>query len=106
MPRLVQRLLDTCMFFAHSLLGESDYSKWEQMHEHESLVAQYCSSFLKLIDPSLELWGELLGRWHDLGKCSEAFQNYLARQTILTAQLCIPLMSAIGLEMRGDCHEK
>ncbi|WP_202907569.1 CRISPR-associated helicase Cas3' [Mariniblastus fucicola] len=48
------------------------------MQQHEDLVAEYCARFLKRIDPSLEAWGELLGKWHDLGKYSERFQNYIA----------------------------
>ena len=47
------------------------------MHEHEECVARYCSGFLNRIDQSLQLWGELLGRWHDLGKYHPEFQNKL-----------------------------
>ena len=63
-------------FYAHSLEGQPA-SKWETMQQHEELVAKYCREFLQRIDPSLGAWGELLGRWHDLGKYSEAFQNYI-----------------------------
>ena len=66
-------------FYAHSLPNEPDRSKWETMAEHEERVAEFCSVFLKLIDPKLETWGELLGRWHDLGKYSCAFQDYLKK---------------------------
>ncbi|MEL7498744.1 MAG: CRISPR-associated endonuclease Cas3'' [Planctomycetota bacterium] len=47
------------------------------MQEHEELVAKYCRSFLGRVDPTLESWGDLLGRWHDLGKYSNEFQTYL-----------------------------
>lgn len=63
-------------FYAHTLEGQPA-SKWETMQQHEELVAKYCREFLQRIDPSLGAWGELLGRWHDLGKYSEAFQNYI-----------------------------
>ena len=64
-------------FYAHSLPNEPDRSKWETMAEHEECVARYCSGFLNRIDQSLQLWGELLGRWHDLGKYHPEFQNKL-----------------------------
>ena len=64
-------------FYAHSLPNEPDRSKWETMAEHEELVAEYCGKFLDRIDPSLKPWGELLGRWHDLGKYHPDFQRKL-----------------------------
>jgi CRISPR-associated endonuclease/helicase Cas3 len=62
--------------YAHSL-PDQPQENWETMREHEELVANYCRQFLRRIDPSLEPWGDLLGRWHDLGKYSDAFQNYI-----------------------------
>jgi len=47
------------------------------MGEHETLVAEYSSAFLERIAPSLKPWGELLGRWHDLGKYHPDFQKKL-----------------------------
>ncbi|MEM9941299.1 MAG: CRISPR-associated helicase Cas3' [Planctomycetota bacterium] len=64
------------MHFAHSLENQPP-ENWEQMHEHEELVAQYCREFLTRINAEWEPWGELLGRWHDLGKYSNEFQTYL-----------------------------
>ncbi len=63
-------------FYAHSL-KDQPIEQWETMQQHEELVAKYCRGFLRRIDPSLEPWGELLGRWHDLGKYSQAFQRYI-----------------------------
>jgi len=54
-------------YFAHSLENQ-DSSRWETMEQHESAVAQLCAKFLKRIHPDLEPWGELVGKWHDLGK--------------------------------------
>ena len=66
-----------CMtHYAHSLPDQST-SKWETMREHENLVAKYCRKFLERIDPTLAPWGDLLGKWHDLGKYSNEFQTYL-----------------------------
>ncbi len=59
--------------FAHSLKNQPQ-ANWETMRQHEDLVARYCASFLRRIHPSLEPWGDLLGRWHDLGKYHPDFQ--------------------------------
>ena len=63
-----------CMtHYAHSL-PDQPTSKWETMREHENLVAKYCREFLERIDPTLAPWGDLLGKWHDLGKYHPDFQ--------------------------------
>ncbi len=64
-------------YYAHSLPDEPDRSNWETMREHEDRVAVLCAKFLKRIHPDLKSWGELLGRWHDIGKYSQEFQEYL-----------------------------
>lgn len=68
-------------FYAHSLDGEPK-SQWETMSEHEARVAERCSEFLARIHPELEAWGDLLGRWHDLGKYSDEFQAYISNANI------------------------
>ena len=60
-------------YYAHSL-PDQPQEDWETMREHEELVANYCRQFLIRIDPSLEPWGDLLGKWHDLGKYHPDFQ--------------------------------
>ncbi len=62
--------------YAHSLENQPP-EKWETMAQHEERVATRCARFLKRIHPDLEAWGDLLGRWHDLGKYSDAFQSYI-----------------------------
>lgn len=64
-------------FYAHTLEA-SDPENWEQMHEHETRVADRCACFLARIHPSLHAWGLLLGSWHDIGKYSDEFQKYLS----------------------------
>jgi CRISPR-associated endonuclease/helicase Cas3 len=54
-------------FYAHSLEGRPE-ADWEPMRRHEQKTAHLCRQFLRRIDPALEPWGDLLGRWHDLGK--------------------------------------
>ena len=57
-------------YSSRSLLDEPDPSNRETMREHEVRLAALCAKFLKRIHPDLESWGELLGRWHDIGKYS------------------------------------
>ncbi len=73
-------------YYAHSLEDQPP-EKWETMEQHEELVAEYCAKFLKRIHPMLESWGDLLGRWHDLGKYSNEFQTYLFKANDLLNQL-------------------
>ncbi len=74
------------IYYAHSLPGQPP-EKWETMQQHESAVAKRCAMFLKRIHPSLDPWGNLLGRWHDLGKYSSEFQTYLFTANQILDQL-------------------
>lgn len=80
-------------YYAHTLPGVADRSRWELLLTDEAFpekighlnrVAELCSGFaqeLSLQFPAV--WREcgwLLGMWHDLGKYQEAFQTYLARE--------------------------
>ncbi|MGQ9576962.1 MAG: CRISPR-associated endonuclease Cas3'' [Thermoguttaceae bacterium] len=67
--------------YAHSIEGRPR-SEWETMAEHEARTARLCRQFLRRINPALEPWGELLGRWHDLGKYSRAFQEKLRGECV------------------------
>lgn len=49
--------------YAHSL-QDRPVEDWETMQQHEDRVAQRCSQFLERINPELNAWGDLLGRWH------------------------------------------
>ena len=62
--------------YAHSL-PDRPVTEWEPMSHHEQAVAELCAKFLGRINPTFAPWGEILGRWHDLGKYSQAFQDYL-----------------------------
>jgi CRISPR-associated endonuclease/helicase Cas3 len=68
--------------YAHSIPNEPDRSRWETMSEHEERVASRCREFLARINPSLAPWGEILGRWHDIGKYQPEFQRKLAGEAI------------------------
>jgi CRISPR-associated endonuclease/helicase Cas3 len=60
--------------YAHSL-PRHPQSEWESLEAHASSVALLARSFSDAFGSGD--WGELLGRWHDLGKGSEEFQAYL-----------------------------
>lgn len=61
--------------YAHSP-SEENPDQWqplqEHLHEVASLARQFAGPF------GLEQWGETVGKLHDLGKASEAFQRHLA----------------------------
>ncbi|MCU0718105.1 MAG: CRISPR-associated helicase Cas3' [Pirellula sp.] len=57
-------------FYAHTSDGP-----WEPLEEHLLLVASYCERNSAKFD--CHEIGRLLGNWHDLGKYSQEFQDYL-----------------------------
>ncbi len=61
----------TMKFYAHSA-GDKP---WEELGTHLNNVARLAGNFAAKF--SSRDWGELSGRWHDLGKYSLAFQEYL-----------------------------
>ncbi len=62
------------LFFAHTL-KDRPISEWEPLPDHLKAVAAKAASFAGRF--GAESWGELLGRWHDLGKYQPDFQAYL-----------------------------
>ncbi len=63
-------------FFAHTIPGDADKTKWELLETHLRAVASLASSHA---DPfGSARWGALAGWAHDLGKYQHAFQQYLA----------------------------
>lgn len=60
--------------YAHSLAGQPP-TEWETIDKHAECVAALARSFTDAFGAGA--WGELLGRWHDLGKHSDEFQAYL-----------------------------
>ena len=75
--------------FAHSRLG-ADEMTWEPLPDHLSRVGELAQEFAGAFHAGP--WGRLAGKWHDLGKYSEAFQRYL-RATALA--------DSHGAEMAG-----
>jgi CRISPR-associated endonuclease/helicase Cas3 len=65
------------MLFAHSQLGQPE-EKWEPLEKHLHDVACLSGKFAEAF--GAREWGALAGRWHDLGKFQQAFQDYLRYQ--------------------------
>ena len=60
--------------FAHTL-NDAGPDRWERLETHLERVAALAGEFADVFNA--KSWGETVGRWHDLGKYSEAFQHYL-----------------------------
>lgn len=65
---------DLTSIYAHTL-PDRPLEDWETLAAHATHVARYARKYAAAFGAGD--WGELLGRWHDLGKCSAAFQDYL-----------------------------
>ncbi len=68
-------------FFAHTAPATfgpaTDEQCWEPLEDHLHEVSSVAGSFAEAFGAGD--WGQLAGRWHDLGKYSQEFQNYLRR---------------------------
>jgi len=63
------------IYYGHSVEGDTDTSRWELLFDHILRVSDFCKGFAKGF--RAENWGRLAGLWHDLGKYSAPFQDYL-----------------------------
>ena len=57
----------------------TNQSEWEPLREHLQHVSDRAEKFAGKFDAAA--WGRALGWWHDLGKYSADFQNYLVKST-------------------------
>jgi CRISPR-associated endonuclease/helicase Cas3 len=68
-------MTDSQRHYAHSLPPPHAIKDWETLEKHladvADLAGEFCDAF------GAKEWGIALGRWHDLGKYSERFQQYL-----------------------------
>lgn len=60
--------------YAHSL-PDQPREQWELLRDHLAAVSIEAGEFADRFGAGE--WGRLLGKWHDLGKASEAFQRYI-----------------------------
>lgn len=60
--------------YAHTLPGKA-YEHWEPLQDHLENVARTAAKFGKAF--GAQDWAECAGQWHDLGKYSHEFQQYL-----------------------------
>lgn len=95
------------VYYAHSVENLAPVF-WETMSEHEERTARLCRWFLRRIDQELAPWGELLGRWHDLGKYQGSFCEKLraanshavhVEHSGLGAALAYQLLGRVGYPM-------
>jgi len=61
-------------FYGHSRENQPE-STWEALADHLQEVAERAEQFAGAFGAAD--WGRLVGLWHDLGKYSIEFQNYL-----------------------------
>jgi len=71
-------------YYAHTLEGKPP-EDWEPLEAHLQEVATLASEFAGKF--SAGDWGRLAGLWHDVGKYSPAFQNYLMTENGFAAHL-------------------
>lgn len=62
-------------FFAHTLPPPYTMADWEPLRKHLEEVSARAAEFADAFGAAE--WGRCLGLWHDLGKYSEEFQQYL-----------------------------
>lgn len=60
-------------YFAHTSSGRTD--TWEPLEQHLTEVGELAADFADEINAAS--WGRIAGRYHDIGKFSNAFQGYL-----------------------------
>ena len=63
--------------YAHTAPPPATVADWEPYADHRDLVARYAGDFADAF--GARAWGDTLGRWHDLGKLSAEWQDYLRK---------------------------
>lgn len=71
-------------FYAHSLEGRPK-EDWHRLEDHLKKVAELARTFAE--DFGAGDWGYLAGLWHDLGKYSKEFQDYLRKKNDINAHI-------------------
>ena len=66
-------------YIAHVKFDENDKPIEHWLEDHLRKVAKLAAKNAQIFNG--EYWAELAGRWHDLGKYSDDFQNYIRDQS-------------------------
>jgi CRISPR-associated endonuclease/helicase Cas3 len=66
--------MKSVMHYAHTREG-AGMDQWQSLAEHLDEVAKRAEVHATAFGSSA--WGDLAGRWHDLGKYADDFQKYL-----------------------------
>ncbi len=74
------------------------------LEEHLSAVAQMAATMAA--DFGAEEWGQLAGHWHDLGKYSGAFQQYIRSASGYEAHLVDVVSGKVNHSSAGALHAK
>jgi CRISPR-associated endonuclease/helicase Cas3 len=72
--------------------------------EHVEAVARLAGKMAAQFDA--EKWGQLAGRWHDLGKYSNAFQRYIRSASGFEAHLVDAVSGKVNHSSAGALHAK
>ncbi len=68
------------MYFAHSLQGDPDYSKWHTLREHLLSTARSSGDYGSVFNSKNAAF--ICGALHDLGKYCLNFQHYIAKKAL------------------------
>lgn len=71
-------------YYAHSRSGKPP-EEWHRLEDHLNNVAKMARAFADNFRAGD--WGHLAGLWHDLGKYSRGFQDYLRRENEIDAHI-------------------
>lgn len=71
-------------YYVHSKEGKP-IEEWHRLKDHLKAVAEMARTFAD--DFNAGDWGYLAGLWHDLGKYSKEFQDYLKKGNDIDAHI-------------------
>lgn len=89
------------LLYAHSLPDKSK-EKWEPLAHHLAAVGDRAAEFAQVF--GLAEAARIAGRLHDIGKCSAAYQNYIAQPAADGVQTSGPDHSTAGARVASTAY--